>query len=46
MKNVPIISIISIILGLLIIWQPSLAPYLVALYLIVHGALGLANKTK
>jgi hypothetical protein len=44
MENLPLQSIIAIIAGILILLRPELLNYVVALYLIVIGVLGLVGS--
>jgi hypothetical protein len=44
MENLPLHSIIAIIAGILILLRPELLNYVVALYLIVIGVLGLVGS--
>lgn len=44
MKNIPIIALISIVLGLVVFVWPHLIPYLVPLYMIISGVAMIVNK--
>jgi hypothetical protein len=46
MENLPLQSIIAIIAGILILLRPELLNYVVALYLIVIGVLGLIGSRR
>jgi len=46
MENLPIQAIIAIIAGILILLRPELLNYVVALYLIVIGVLGLVGSRR
>jgi len=46
MENLPIQPIIAILAGILILLRPELLNYVVALYLIVIGVLGLVGSRK
>jgi energy-converting hydrogenase Eha subunit C len=46
MENLPVQSIIAIIAGILILLRPELLNYVVALYLIVIGVLGIVGSRK
>ena len=46
MENLPLQSIIAIIAGILILFFPNLLNYVVALYLIVIGVLGLVGSRR
>jgi hypothetical protein len=44
MENLPLQSIIAIIAGILILFFPAILNYVVALYLIIIGVLGLVGS--
>jgi hypothetical protein len=46
MDNVPLQPIIAILAGILILLRPSLLNYVVALYLIIVGILGLIGPRR
>jgi hypothetical protein len=46
MENLPIQPIIAILAGILILLRPELLNYVVALYLIVVGVLGLVGSRR
>ncbi len=46
MDNLPLQPILSILAGILILLRPSLLSYVVALYLIVIGILGIIGPRK
>jgi energy-converting hydrogenase Eha subunit C len=46
MESLPVQSIIAIIAGILILLRPELLNYVVALYLIVIGVLGIVGSRK
>jgi hypothetical protein len=46
MENLPLQPIIAILAGILILFFPALLNYVVALYLIVIGVLGLLGSRK
>jgi hypothetical protein len=45
MKDLPLESVAALTAGILILLLPQLLNYLVAVYLIVVGVLGLANRS-
>jgi hypothetical protein len=46
MENLPIQPIIALLAGILILFRPELLNYVVALYLIVVGILGLVGSRR
>ncbi len=46
MGNVPLQPVIAILAGILILLRPSLLNYVVALYLIIIGILGLTGNRR
>jgi threonine/homoserine efflux transporter RhtA len=46
MNNVPLQPIIAILAGILILLRPALLNYVVALYLIIIGVLGLMGSRR
>ncbi len=46
MNNVPLQPLIALLAGILILIQPPLLNYIVALYLIISGVLGIANRSR
>ncbi len=46
MNNVPLQSIISVLAGVLILLRPALLNYVVALYLIIIGILGIIGPRR
>lgn len=44
MKQVPVAGILPIVFGVLVLFEPGLAPYFIGIYLILIGSLAIAKR--